>query len=210
MTQLWDEAVLVERAQRPFLLDVDYHSVSWLSPHDERHHAVGTRRGARHHAVFATHDHRASISQGCDRYAAAVQSHYEEVTLETRGDGDVIDVTTLAQKMIANAGFHDGLCTVFVAHSTCGVTTIEFEPGCNADLNQVFDEIVPADRKWEHNERNADTNGHSHVRAAMIGPSVTVPFRSGELCIGTWQKVVCIDFDDRPRSRRLVVQLLGA
>jgi secondary thiamine-phosphate synthase enzyme len=139
-----------------------------------------------------------------------VQSHYEEVTLETRGDGDVIDVTTLAQKAIANAGIHDGLCTVFVSHSTCGVTTIEFEPGCNADLNRVFDEIVPADNKWEHNERNADTNGHSHVRAAMIGPSVTVPFRNGELCIGTWQKVVCIDFDDRPRSRRLVVQLLGA
>jgi secondary thiamine-phosphate synthase enzyme len=139
-----------------------------------------------------------------------VQTHSEEVTLSTRGHGEVIDVTTNAQDAIRAAGLRDGLCTVFVAHSTCGVTTIEFEPGCNADLNQVFDEIVPANRPWEHNARNADTNGHSHVRAAMIGPSVTIPFTAGELCIGVWQKIVCIDFDDRPRSRRLVVQLLGA
>jgi secondary thiamine-phosphate synthase enzyme len=138
-----------------------------------------------------------------------VRAHHEDLTLSTKGDGDVIDVTMHAQKIIANAGMTDGLCTVFVAHSTCGVTTIEYEPGCNADLNQVFEEIVPPDRPWEHNARNADTNGHSHVRAAMIGPSVTIPFAQGELCIGTWQKVVCIDFDDRPRSRRLVVQLLG-
>ena len=139
-----------------------------------------------------------------------MQARREELTLETHGDGDTIDVTEDAQKIIANSGLRDGLCTVFVAHSTCGVTTIEFEPGCNADLNQVFDEIVPADRPWEHNRLNADTNGHSHVRAAMIGPSVTIPFAAGELCIGVWQKIVCIDFDDRPRSRRLVVQLLGA
>jgi secondary thiamine-phosphate synthase enzyme len=139
-----------------------------------------------------------------------VQTHSEELILSTRGDGEVIDLTTQAQDAIRAAGLRDGLCTVFVAHSTCGVTTIEFEPGCNADLNQVFDEIVPADRPWEHNRLNADTNGHSHVRAAMIGPSVTIPFTAGALCIGVWQKIVCIDFDDRPRSRRLVVQLLGA
>jgi secondary thiamine-phosphate synthase enzyme len=138
-----------------------------------------------------------------------MQAHMEEFTLATQGDGDVIDLTMHAQKAIDNGGLRDGLCTVFVAHSTCGVTTIEFEPGCNADLNRVFDTIVPADEPWEHNERNADTNGHSHVRAAMIGPSVTLPFANGQLCAGTWQKVVCIDFDDRPRSRRIVVQLLG-
>jgi secondary thiamine-phosphate synthase enzyme len=138
-----------------------------------------------------------------------MQAQREELTLDTRGDCETIDVTEHAQKAIANAGLRDGLCTVFVAHSTCGVTTIEFEPGCNADLARVMEQVAPTDDLWEHNARNADTNGHSHVRAAMIGPSVTVPFADGELCLGTWQKIVCIDFDDRPRQRRLLVQLLG-
>jgi secondary thiamine-phosphate synthase enzyme len=138
-----------------------------------------------------------------------MRSRYEEVTLDTQGDGDMLDVTPYAQKVIDNAGLADGLCTVFVAHSTCGMTTIEHEPGCNADLNAVLEGIAPQDRAWEHNARNADTNGHSHVRAALIGPSVTIPFRAGALQVGVWQKVVCIDFDDRPRSRKVVVQLLG-
>jgi secondary thiamine-phosphate synthase enzyme len=139
-----------------------------------------------------------------------MQVQREDLTLDTRGDSDTIDVTGHAQKVIANAGMRDGLCTVFVAHSTCAVTTIEFEPGCNADLARVMEQVAPTDDGWEHNARNADTNGHSHVRAAMMGPSVTVPFADGELCLGVWQKIVCIDFDDRPRQRRLVVQLLGA
>jgi secondary thiamine-phosphate synthase enzyme len=138
-----------------------------------------------------------------------MQVRYEELRLDTRGDGDILDVTLDAQKVIDNSGLGDGLCTVFVAHSTCGMTTIECEPGCNADLNAVLEGIAPAESTWEHNVRNADTNGHSHVRAALVGPSVTVPFRGGELQVGTWQKVVCIDFDDRPRTRKLVVQLLG-
>jgi len=132
-----------------------------------------------------------------------MQAQREDLTLDTRGDCDTIDVTEHAQKAIANAGLRDGLCTVFVAHSTCGVTTIEYEPGCNADLARVMEQVAPTDA------RNDDTNGHSHVRAAMIGPSVTIPFSDGELCLGVWQKIVCIDFDDRPRQRRLVVQLLG-
>ncbi len=139
-----------------------------------------------------------------------MHARHEDITLATVGDGEVIDVTMHAQKTIDNNGLQDGICTVFVAHSTCGVTMIECEPGCNADLNHVLDDVAPQDARWEHNERNADTNGHSHVRAAMIGPSVTVPFVNGQLCVGTWQKIVCIDFDDRPRSRRLIVQLLGA
>jgi secondary thiamine-phosphate synthase enzyme len=138
-----------------------------------------------------------------------MQAQLEEFTLATQGDGEVIDVTLHAQKTIDNAGLRDGICTVFVAHSTCGVTTIEHEPGCNFDLNQVLDGIAPHEGEWRHNELNADTNGHSHVRAALIGPSVAVPFANGQLVLGTWQKIVCIDFDDRARSRRLVVQLLG-
>jgi secondary thiamine-phosphate synthase enzyme len=138
-----------------------------------------------------------------------MRSRYEEVTLDTQGDGDMLDVTPYAQKAIDNAGLADGLCTVFVAHSTCGMTTIECEPGCNADLNAVLEDVSPQGRRWEHNVRNADTNGHSHIRAALIGPSVTVPFHAAELQLGIWQKLVCIDFDDRPRSRKVVIQLLG-
>ena len=138
-----------------------------------------------------------------------MQSHTEELTISTRGDGDVIDLSGDAQQVVERAGLRDGLCTVFVAHSTCGITTIEFEPGCNADLNAVLEEVAPQGNRWEHNERNADTNGHSHIRAALVGPSVTVPFRDGTLALGTWQRVVCVDFDDRPRSRRVLVQLLG-
>lgn len=138
-----------------------------------------------------------------------MQARHEDFTLATSGDGEVLDVTGHAQKAIDNSGLREGLCTVFVAHSTCGVTTVEYEPGCTTDFNRVLERIAPEDDRWEHNERNADTNGHSHARAALIGPSVTVPFSDGELLVGTWQKIVCVDFDDRPRSRRLVVQLLG-
>lgn len=138
-----------------------------------------------------------------------MQARYDELILDTHGDGAVVDLTSYAQKAVANQGLNDGLCTVFVAHSTCGMTTIEFEPGCNADINTVLERIAPQDSRWEHNERNADTNGHSHVRAALVGPSVTVPFVNGELQVGTWQRVVLIDFDDRPRTRKICIQLLG-
>ncbi len=138
-----------------------------------------------------------------------MQAKYEELRIETTGGGEVVDLSADAQKAIANSGLRDGVCTVFVAHSTCGMTTIEFEPGCNTDLNSVLERVAPQGQRWEHNERNADTNGHSHVRAALLGPSVTIPFRAGELTLGVWQKIVCVDFDDRPRRRTVVVQLLG-
>ena len=138
-----------------------------------------------------------------------MQARYEELSLDTQGDGDILDLTADAQKALDNAGFRDGLCTVFVAHSTCGMTTIECEPGCNADLNAVLEQLAPRGRRWEHNDRNADTNGHAHVRAALLGPSVTVPVRGGRLAVGTWQRIVCVDLDDRPRTRTVVMQLLG-
>ncbi|MGH8998120.1 MAG: secondary thiamine-phosphate synthase enzyme YjbQ [Acidimicrobiia bacterium] len=138
-----------------------------------------------------------------------MQARYDELTLDTQGDGDIVDLTAYAQKAIENHGLRDGLCTVFVAHSTCGMTTIEFEPGCNQDIGDVMERLVPQDETWAHNVRNADTNGHSHVRAALIGPSVTVPFAHNELQVGTWQRLVMIDFDDRPRSRKICIQLLG-
>lgn len=138
-----------------------------------------------------------------------MQARYEDLSLDTQGDGDIIDLTPYAQKAIDNAAMQDGLCTVYVAHSTCSITTMEFEPGCVADLDRVLEQVAPQDDTWEHNERNDDTNGHSHARAAILGPSVTMPVRDGELVAGTWQKVVLIDFDDRPRTRKVVIQLLG-
>ena len=135
--------------------------------------------------------------------------HHEAFTLDTTADGEVIDITDFAQKALANSGVTEGIATVFVAHSTCGVTIIECEPGCNADLNTVMNRLAPESDPWEHNERNADTNGHSHARAGIIGPSVTIPVTTAELMLGVWQRVICIDFDDRPRSRRLVVTVLG-
>ena len=135
--------------------------------------------------------------------------HHEAFTLDTTADGEVIDITDFAEKALANSGVSEGLATVFVAHSTCGVTIIECEPGCNADLNTVMNRLAPESDRWEHNERNADTNGHSHARAGIIGPSVTIPVTASELMLGVWQRVICIDFDDRPRSRRLVVTVLG-
>ena len=138
-----------------------------------------------------------------------MQARYDELTVETQGDGEIVDLTSHAQKAIANHGLSDGLCNVFVAHSTCGVTTIEYEPGCYQDFNATLEKLAPQDDRWEHNERNADTNGHSHARAALVGPSVTVPFGGGELLLGVWQKIVCVDFDDRARSRRLVITVAG-
>ncbi len=139
-----------------------------------------------------------------------MQVKYDEFTLETQGDGDIVDVTAQAMKVLANAGMSDGLCTVFVAHTTCAVSIIEHEPGCDADLNRIFERIAPEADGYEHNELNNDTNGHAHARAGILGPSVTIPFTNGELMLGTWQRIICIDFDDRPRVRRLVIQALGA
>jgi secondary thiamine-phosphate synthase enzyme len=138
-----------------------------------------------------------------------VRTVHHELQIATSGDGEVVDLTDRAQQLIDEAGLRDGLCTVFVAHSTCGVTAIECEPGCNADLNAVLEAIASREQRWEHNVRNHDTNGHAHFRAALLGPSVGVPVVAGRLAVGTWQRVVCVDFDDRPRTRSVLVQLLG-
>ena len=135
--------------------------------------------------------------------------HHEAFTIDTAADGEVIDVTDLAEKALANSGISEGIATLFIAHSTCAMTIIECEPGCNADLNTVMGRIAPESDRWEHNDRNADTNGHSHARAGIIGPSVTIPVTDAALMLGVWQRAVCVDFDDRPRSRRLVVTVLG-
>jgi len=127
----------------------------------------------------------------------------------TRGDGDTIDLTAELERGLAESGLTDGVATLFIGGSTAGITTIEFEPGAVADLQEVFEAVAPSDRDWRHHLRWGDHNGHSHVRSALLGPSLSVPFVGGELCLGTWQQVVLVDFDDRPRRREVVVQFVG-
>jgi secondary thiamine-phosphate synthase enzyme len=136
-----------------------------------------------------------------------VATHTHEIS--TRGQGDAHDLTTAVTRAVAQSGFRAGLATVFVTGSTAGVTTIEFEPGAVHDLNAVFEALAPRDGAYRHHLRWGDDNGSSHVRAALLGPSVTVPFRDGALLLGTWQQIALFEFDTRPRRREIVVQILG-
>ncbi len=129
--------------------------------------------------------------------------------IRTQGQGDVRDVTELAALAVRGSGLSAGIATVFVVGSTAGVTTIEFEPGAVADLGRAFESIAPRSAEYQHHLRWGDDNGSSHVRAAMLGPSLTVPFRDGRLLVGTWQQIVLVEFDTRPRTRSVVVQVIG-
>ena len=133
----------------------------------------------------------------------------DEIRLETEGHTDVHDITPQVERAIAASQMHDGTVTIFCPGSTGGLTTIEYESGVITDIQQILDEIVPPDRDYRHHLRWGDDNGSSHIRAAMIGPSLVVPIVEGELTLGTWQQIVFLDFDTRPRSRRLIVQVMG-
>ncbi len=127
----------------------------------------------------------------------------------TRGNADILDITSSVGQAIAQSGLKNGVAVIFCPSSTSALTTIEYEPGCISDLRRLFDEIVPSNRDYAHNSRWHDGNGHSHVRAALLGASLSVPFSAGNLLLGTWQQIIYVDFDNRPRSRELVVQLIG-
>ena len=131
------------------------------------------------------------------------------ISLNTHGNADIRDITDQLANIVSKSGLTSGAATVFCPSSTSGLTTIEFEGGALNDLRRLFDEIVPSNREYAHNERWHDGNGHSHVRAALLGPSITIPFVDGQLTLGTWQQVIYVDFDNRPRQRKLVVQLIG-
>ena len=131
------------------------------------------------------------------------------LTLSTRGNADVQDISAALADMVAKSGLKNGTVTVFCPSSTSGVTTIEYEPGAVADLRRLFDEIIPPGRAYAHEAAWHDGNGHSHVRAALLGPSLTVPFVDGRLTLGTWQQIIYVDFDVRARRRELVVQMMG-
>ena len=129
--------------------------------------------------------------------------------LATEGNGQVVDITDAVQGVLHEAQARHGIATVFCPSATSAVTTIEYESGALHDFQRLFDEIASPDAEYLHNQHRGDANGHSHIRAALLGPSLTVPFSDGRLMLGTWQRVVFVDFDARPRQRRLVVQVMG-
>ncbi len=135
--------------------------------------------------------------------------HTGVIRLSTRGHSDMHDITADVQRIVRESGLKHGIVTVFSPSSTSGITTIEYESGALADLKRLFDEVAPEDRDYQHNLRWGDGNGYAHVRAALLGPSLTVPFRDGRLLLGTWQQITFIDFDNRPRRREIIVQVMG-
>jgi len=144
-----------------------------------------------------------------ERYNIRMPVKTSSLSLSTRGDADIHDITAQVASLILKSGLTSGTATIFCPSSTSALTTIEYEGGALSDLRRLFEEIVPTDREYAHNERWHDGNGHSHVRAALLGPSLTIPFVEGQLTLGTWQQVIYLDFDNRPRQRKLVVQLIG-
>jgi len=131
------------------------------------------------------------------------------ISFQTRGECDIVDITPQVVKQVAESGINSGTVTVFVPGSTAGVTTIEYESGLVSDLQHLWDRIVPRNVGYDHDRRWGDGNGYSHVRASMLGPSLVVPFTDHRLTLGTWQQIILVDFDNRPRSRRAVLQIMG-
>jgi len=133
----------------------------------------------------------------------------KEIGLHSQGNGDIIDITSQVEREVREAGVGDGIVTLFISGSTAGITTIEFEPGLLSDFGAMWERTVPQGIAYDHNRRWGDGNGHSHVRASLLGASLVVPVRNRRLALGTWQQVVVVDFDNRPRSRQVVVQVMG-
>ncbi|MFZ5979362.1 MAG: secondary thiamine-phosphate synthase enzyme YjbQ [Candidatus Zixiibacteriota bacterium] len=132
-----------------------------------------------------------------------------EIKFKTRGAGDIVNLTPDLEKIIREGEIDSGVVTIFTPSATSGLTTLEYEPGLLRDLPQLLEEMIPSDRKYYHDETWHDGNGFSHLRAALIGPSLSVPFTASQLTLGTWQQVVFLEFDNRPRQRRVSLQIIG-
>ncbi|HEY71247.1 MAG TPA: YjbQ family protein [Anaerolineae bacterium] len=135
--------------------------------------------------------------------------HTDSIQLSTRGHADMHDLTPHVDRIVRETRMQDGVVTLFTPSSTSALTTIEFESGALQDLRRALDEIAPPDQDYQHNLRWGDGNGHSHLRAALLGPSLSIPFTAGSLTLGTWQQILFIDFDVRARQRKIVVQVVG-
>ena len=131
------------------------------------------------------------------------------IQLNTRGNCDIIDITSEVAREVSNSGISSGTATIFIVGSTAGVTTIEFEPGLLADFKDMWERVLPRNIPYQHDRAWGDENGHSHVRASLLSASLTVPFINKKLTLGTWQQIVIIDFDNRPRSREIIIQVIG-
>lgn len=129
--------------------------------------------------------------------------------VSSRGFNDIIDITAQVGSCIQKSGLTAGIVTVFAPGSTAGLTTIEYEPGLLQDLPEMFEKLAPQQKRYHHDDTWHDGNGYAHVRSALTGTSFTVPFVDGHLTLGTWQQIVLLDFDNRPRQRKLVVQMIG-
>jgi secondary thiamine-phosphate synthase enzyme len=133
----------------------------------------------------------------------------KEITLQSRGNCDIIDITAQVVGNVEKSGIRNGTVTLFIVGSTAGITTIEYEPNLVSDFKAMWDRVVPQNIPYAHDRTWGDGNGHSHVRASTLGASLTVPFVNKRLALGTWQQIVFVDFDNRARSRKIVVQILG-
>jgi secondary thiamine-phosphate synthase enzyme len=133
----------------------------------------------------------------------------ESISFRTRGNGEVVDITDQVARKVADSELTDGTITIFSPSATSSLTTIEYESGAVTDLQALFERLVPQNAEYRHNLRWGDGNGHSHARAALFGPSLTVPFVNQRLTLGTWQQIVFLDFDVRPHDRKLVLQIIG-
>jgi secondary thiamine-phosphate synthase enzyme len=144
------------------------------------------------------------------RAGVSIEVVTDSVSVSTKGDSDILDLTPRVRALVKKHGFQEGQALVFVSGSTAGLTTVEYEPGLLKDLPAAFERIAPRGLRYHHEDTWHDGNGHSHVRASLLGPSITVPVKDAELLLGSWQQIVLIDFDNRPRKREVVVQLTGA
>lgn len=131
------------------------------------------------------------------------------ISLETEGDYQMADITARVAQKVRESKLKDGVVTLFVVGSTAALTTIEYESGLVQDMEDLFDRILPAGKSYHHDQKWHDGNGHSHIRASLLGPSLSVPFVAGDLTLGTWQQIVFVDFDVPPRNRKIVVQIVG-
>jgi secondary thiamine-phosphate synthase enzyme len=133
----------------------------------------------------------------------------KKISLQSKGHSEIIDITPEVQKHLADTKLSEGTVTLFVTGSTAGITTIEYEPGLLADFKDMWERIIPKDIPYQHDKAWGDGNGHSHVRASLLGASLVIPFSGKSLALGTWQQIVVVDFDNRARSRQIVVQVTG-
>ena len=133
----------------------------------------------------------------------------KQISLQTKGDCDIVDITPQVEQQLAEAEINKGTVTLFVAGSTAGISTIEYESGLISDFQSMWERNVPKNIPYNHDRRWGEGNGYSHVRASLLGASLVVPFNNQRLTLGTWQQIVVVDFDNRPRSRQIILQIMG-